>query len=102
MGMHLAEGGGASDIRLVLEFSLFTLLWTVPGSGLLVLTFNWTRGRAHLALRYAVVLLVGCTAGLVLMRGPGFLYGATTALAWIATHLVFEWLVQPCRVRLAG
>jgi hypothetical protein len=74
-----------------------TILFTVPGSGLLVLFFAWlSRWEMPMALKLGMLIPLGAASGALIMIallfpaalvGLGIAYGSATAVAWVGLHL---------------
>jgi hypothetical protein len=79
-------------LRDTYVFGLSSLIFTLPGSGLLMLAFAWM-GQWSLSLiaRYLCLVAIGGVAGAAILMLPGvplwgFSYGSATALFWSILH----------------
>jgi len=90
------DGGYSKDALRDTYFVGFdSLIFTLPGSGLLMLAFAWLGGRSlPLIARYLCLMAIGGVAGAAMLmlgglgRGAlvGFGYGSATALFWSILH----------------
>lgn len=94
LAWHLMLGGGISDLRFAFAIMLATLMFTIGGSGILILLFARMR-PTPVVLRYIALVAFGCGAGAFAMfwtssefRVAGSIYGVVTACLWCVVHML--------------
>ncbi len=87
----------ATSLGWIVALSVYTLFFTVPGSGLLCLSYGWSENRGLVELaRQGLVVLLGAAVGAAMMVPlggtqnvlTGLFYGTGTALAWVGLYAI--------------